>query len=278
MRDTHDDPIQIDINAALAELQDRTHSELANPVEIIDCDTFPDSLYSDARKWKRVEKVVAVVADLKGSTRLNFSKHANTSARLYEAVTGGLVRMVMPFEPDFVDIQGDGLFALFHGTRRFERAFCAAVSMKSFGELVLEPAIAQQFSDRFPDTGIKVGMAVGTLVAKNVGVHGTNEPVWAGKPVNWASKCAQVADKHQLIVTNGVWNQLKDNDYVVWSCGCPSGLPQPLWKAVRVEKLPEDEVECRVLNSEWCPKHGSEFCQAILDGDKDRDDVSEQAA
>lgn len=278
MRDTHDDPIRIDINATLAELRDRTHGELANGVEIIDCETFPDSFYSEVRKWKRIEDVVAVVADLKGSTRLNFGKYVNTSARLYEAVTGGLVRTLTPFEPDFVDIQGDGLFALFHGTRRYERAFCAAASMKSFGELVLEPAIAAQFSDRFPDTGIKVGMAAGTLVVKNVGVRGTNEPVWAGKPVNWATKCAQAADKHQLIVTAGVWNKLKANDYVVWSCGCPSGVPVHLWKQIQVEKLPEDEVECRVLNSEWCPTHGSEFCQAILDGERDRDDVTELAA
>lgn len=278
MSDTHDDPVRIDINAALAELEDRTHGELANPVEIIDCETFPESFYSEARKWKRIEEVVAVVADLKGSTRLNFGKHANTSARLYEAVTGGLVRMVTPFEPDFVDIQGDGLFALFHGTRRFERAFCAAVSMKSFGEMVLEPAIAQQFSDRFPDTGIKVGMAVGTLVVKSVGARGTNEPVWAGKPVNWATKCAQTADKHQLIVTTGVWKKLKNNDYIVWSCGCPTGVPVELWNLVQVEKLPEDQVECHVLNSEWCAKHGSDFCQAILDGSRDRDDVTEQAA
>ena len=88
----------------------------------------------------------------------------------------------------------------------------------------------------------------------------------------------QVADKHQLIVTAGIWNHLKDDDYVVWSCGCPDGLPKELWKAVQVEKLPEDEVECRVLSSEWCPEHGSEFCQAILDGENERDDVSEKAA
>ncbi len=277
MSDTHDKPVQIDINAVLDEIDGRTHGELANSVEIIECDVFPDDFYTEARKWKRVEDVVAVVADLKGSTRLNFGKHANTSARLYEAVTGGLVKLVNPFEPDFIDIQGDGLFALFHGTRRYERAFCAAVSLKTFGERVLEPAIAQQFSDRFPDTGIKVGMAVGTLVVKNVGIRGINEPVWAGKPVNWATKCAQTADKHQLIVTSGVWNKLKTNDYIAYSCDCGDG-PKPLWNSIQVERLPEDQVECQVLLSGWCKEHGSEFCQAILDGKTTRSDILVPAA
>src|SRR5688572_1708349 len=96
------------------------------PVEIVECEDFPaeDDIYVDARKWLRIDDVVAVAGDLTNSTKLSLTKHTNTSARIYEAATGGAMRVVTrpEFAPNFVDIQGDGFFALFHGDNRYERA------------------------------------------------------------------------------------------------------------------------------------------------------------
>lgn len=263
------------------EFKDRVRRELKTPVEIEDCDVFPDvtDLYLEKRTWKRMKQVVAVAADLKGSTKLNFDVYAPTSASLYEALTGNMVRAVEEFDPAFVDIQGDGLFALFHGDRRFQRAFCCAVTLKTFSERVFVPAVEDLMTDRFPHTGLKVGMDSGILVAKRVGVRGRNEPVWAGRPVNWAVKCAEQADVHELVVTRAVFERLKVNDYVVYSCGCPNGTPYDLWSSATVSTLPEEEgVECKRLTTNWCPTHGDEFCQAILDGKTDRPDMPGRAA
>ena len=187
------------INDELADVGDRARDDLATAVEVRDVDDIPslEDMYVDKRVWLRLTKVFAVSADLRDSTSLSTKdKYVNTSARLYEAATGSAVRVLGRFDPGFMDIQGDGMFALYHGDRALERAFCAAVSLKTFSERHLVPLIHELFSESFPETGFKLGMASGTLAVKKVGVRGTNEPVWAGKPVNWAAKCAQRADRH----------------------------------------------------------------------------------
>jgi class 3 adenylate cyclase len=266
----------------MADFDERVRKELKAPVEIEDCGVFPDApdeLYLEKRIWKRMEQVVVVAADLAGSTKLNFDRYAPTSASLYEALTGNLVRAVEEFEPEFVDIQGDGLFALFHGEGKFQRAFCAAVTVKTFGQRVLMPAIEDLMSERFPDVGMKVGMDAGILVAKNVGVRGRNEPVWAGRPVGWAVKCSETAAVNEVVVTRAVFQKLEANDYIVFSCGCPDGSVVNLWTDTTVENLPdEDGVQCKRLRSSWCVKHGDEFCEAILDGKTKRPNIPARAA
>ncbi len=267
-----------DVNAHLDELGSAARAELKEKVEVEDVQVFPseDQIYSEKRTWKRIRDVVALVADLKNSTQLSFRRHPQTSARVYEAVTGSCARLVEDFSPEFVDIQGDGLFALFHGDKARERALCTGVTIKTFSERHLVPGIngmPGSMPDYVPDeTGFKVGLASGVLAVKKVGVRGKSEPVWAGKPVNWASKCAQKADAHQLIATSTVFNAFSDNEYVTHSCGC-GGSPTELWSDTRVEKLPEDHADCKVLRSGWCVKHGAEFCRAILEGSKNRADI-----
>jgi class 3 adenylate cyclase len=276
----------MEVSKILDDAGEHAVKELRTPVEIEEVEQFPaiDDLYVEKRAWKKIQDVVVVSADLKGSTKLNFNKYAQTSTRLYEAVTGNMVRIVSAFEPAFVDIQGDGLFALYHGDGSFRRALCAAITLKTFSERKLVPAIEAEMPERFPETGLKVGMAAGILAAKKVGVRGTNEPVWAGKPVNWATKCAAAADRNQLIVTRRVFQKFEQNDYVTHSCGCgkdpltgenvPGGAtPNELWTTTQVTTLPEADIDCKLLKSSWCPIHGDEFCTAILEGKTRRDDV-----
>jgi class 3 adenylate cyclase len=275
----------VKVNELLADAGERARDELKTPVEIVEPEAFPEreDMYVDARKWMKIENVVAVVIDLKGSTALDYKgKHANTSARLYEAVTGCGVKLVNQFEPEFVGIQGDGFFALFHGERSYERALCAGITLKSFSSRALVPAIEETMSDRFPKTGLKVGLAASTLTVKRVGTRKTNEPVWAGKAVNWATKCAQRAEAHELIATSKVFNRFAENDYVTHSCGCVNGEPcgsiTYLWAGTQVEALGEGNVDCKLLKTAWCENCGDEFCQAILDGKTKRDEVVRSVA
>ncbi|MGF1668040.1 MAG: hypothetical protein ACFCVC_17405 [Acidimicrobiia bacterium] len=189
------------ITDLLNDLDERVNESLTTPVEIIKQDNFPslDEMFVEVPKWHRIEDAVCVVADLRGSTKLNFGKYPQSSARFYEALTGNMVRVVAPFNPAFIDIQGDGIFAIFHGERRYERSLAAGITLKTFSQRNLVPAITKHYSD-FPDTGIKVGIHASSVVVKKVGVRGTNEPVWAGKLVNWATKAAQSIDAHELAV------------------------------------------------------------------------------
>lgn len=275
------------INDFLGELGERANQDLREAVEVREAAVFPQKEQVQSnRVWLKLDDVVAVVADLKNSTALSFRKRPQTSAKLYEAVTGNCTRIVSRFDTDFVDIQGDGLFALYHGERAYERALCAAITLKTFSQKQLVPAIEgwEQRGDQFPETGLKVGMHSGVLAVKSVGVktrtHEWKEPVWAGRPVNWAFKCAQLADVHQLVCTKSVYGKFDNNDYVTHSCSCGfsdnSAAPSnAIWNDFNMQgKLPADKAPTKVLLSSWCDRHGDEFCEAILGGEKDRDDVA----
>ena len=257
-----------EINAFLGERDDDVRWNLKTDVEIIDTDTFPDldTLLLERRRWVRIRDVVAVAVDLKNSTMLDFRHQARTSTRLYEAVIGNCVAIFRNFQADFVDIQGDGLFALYHGDRAQERAMEAGITLKTFSQRSIVPRIGEEMDERFPKTGLKTGMSAGVLVVKKVGKRNNNEPVWAGKPVNWATKCAQKADANELIVTESVYAKFENNDYIRYSCGCKNGqyLKQfrDLWKQVIVDTLPDSTVRCMSLTSAWCENHSDEFCQA----------------
>lgn len=257
------------ISQFIEELGSHVRTALTTSVEMMDVSTFPkvDEMYVEAPKWHRIQDVVCVVADLKNSTKLNFDTYANSSAKLYEALTSNMVRTVDRFAPDFVDIQGDGIFALFHGSLRYERAFAAGVSLKTFSELELVPQIEAAFP-RMPATGLKVGMHAARVVVKKVGIRGTNEPVWAGKLVNWAFKAAQSADVHEMVVTEKVYRHFEDNSLVTQSCGCPTGVRASLWADRHVDVLPDTDARCRMLRSKWCESHGDDYCKWILEGKK----------
>jgi|SRR5215218_7915020 len=273
-----------EINKFLTELDEKVKWELQTPVQIDDSDEFPEveKLGLETRRWVRIEDVVAVVADLKGSTQLEYSgRRAQSAARLYEAVTGNSVRIVKLFEPKFVDIQGDGLFALYHGSNAYRQAMCAGITLMSFSRNCVVPRVGATLPDHIPETGLKVGMSAGRILVKKVGVRGkpNNEPVWAGKPVNYATKCAQAADASQLIATESVYTRFENNDYVRYSCGCDlsgyKGRIQELWEEIRVEGIPDD-VQCMKLTSFWCSIHGDEFYTAVLAGETRRSGIMGQ--
>jgi hypothetical protein len=104
--------------------------------------------------------------------------------------------------------------------------------------------------------------------------------VWAGKPVNYAAKAAQQADRHELIVTGSVWDEVEKNDYLAVTCPCNGGPKATLWENVSIDKIPEGDRERdgRVLTSTWCAIHGVEYSAAIMAGEKKRSDADSAKA
>ncbi|MDO8847709.1 MAG: hypothetical protein Q7W51_04910 [Coriobacteriia bacterium] len=264
------------------ELEGVVDSEFKDPVEVVDVGTFPDvdQLALEVRRWQRLKDLYCVSVDLRNSTALDVGAHASTSASLYEAVTGSCAKIVKRLNPQFVDIQGDGLFALFHGAMAVERAICAAISLKTFGERVLEPMIekhrAEKLGERFPQTGLKIGVASGTTVVKRVGVRTINEPVWAGRAVPYAVKASETCEPKQLLVTQAVHNRIAGNEYLTWSCGCDgagnTNQPKRLWaEAAEMPGVPG--MMLWSLGTTWCRVHGDAFYDAVLAGSIRRDDI-----
>jgi hypothetical protein len=93
-----------DLTTVLDDLEAHVKSEMECKPEVIDKGEVldVDALPIEARKWHKATEVVAVVADLKGSTSLGIGKHAASTASIYEASTGGITRIFNDFNADFV--------------------------------------------------------------------------------------------------------------------------------------------------------------------------------
>ncbi|WP_408919743.1 hypothetical protein [Corynebacterium tuberculostearicum] len=232
----------------------------------------PSDLSIVKRKWISIEDAIVVVADLKNSTKLGVKKWASSTARIYEASTGNVTRIFDSFEADFIAIQGDGAFAIFWGKNRVARALCSAITVKTFGRDLVDQLDSKW--DSLPETGLKVGIASGRLLAKKIGVprrQEWQEPVWPGRAVNYAFKAAAAADRDELIVTKSVWDKINSNDFLRYSCGCGDATSD-LWESKEIDKLPSGDREASgmVLASSWCPNHGEDFCEAVLNGETER--------
>lgn len=270
---------EVDLSGLLGELDDVVRTELASMPEVVDKgdDLNVDGLPITARRWHRLTDAVAVVADLKNSTKLGTGKLAASTASIYEASTGGVVKIFDQFDADFLAIQGDGAFALFWGDLRYERAMCAGITIKTFSEDMVV-RLEKKWPD-LPDTGFKVGVASGRLLAKRIGTPrnpAQQEPVWAGKAVNYAAKAAQGADRHELIVTGTVWDVVEKNDYLAVSCPCGNGPSLNIWSDTEIAHLPEEDPDAqgRMLSASWCATHGAEYCAAVLAGGRHRKDAN----
>ena len=268
----------IPLNQTLDDLGERTKQKLASMPKVIAKDgSFDLENLAIGDEWHRLSDVVAVVVDLKSSTNLEKGRKPASVASIYDAGVGGVVKIFDSFAADFVDIQGDGGFALFWGDTRYERALCAGITVRSFSK-DFTSQLESKWTD-LPSTGFKVGVASGPVLVKRVGLPRhlkLQEPVWAGRPVNYAAKAAQQTEPKDLLVTGAVWDAIESNDYLAFSCGCGS-TPALLWSARELDKIPDDEKFGQSLATAWCSIHGEEFCNLILDGETRRDDIPVEA-
>lgn len=273
----------VDLEALLATLDGRVETELASTPTVKDVghDLDLDDLPITARKWLKVTDVVAVVADLKNSTKLGTGKWAQSTASIYEAATGGVVSIFNEFDADFLAIQGDGVFGLFWGDKRVRRAICAGVTIKTFSLGLVERLEAKWDNMAEIGTGYKVGVANSRILVKKVGTPrnpAQQEPVWAGNAVNYATKAAQCADRDEMVVTGSIWDKIENNDYLAFSCPCGEGPSEEIWSDFTIDRLPDGDPDAvgRVLRSAWCVTHGEDYCAAVLAGKTRRDDVTDE--
>lgn len=269
-------------SSAIQSMRDIAKRRLVEATEVedqaapIDAD---EDLYSQAAKWKKYQKVVTVTADLKGSTKLVADgMWVKSTAAIYDAAIEPMARMFDAFDCDFVDVQGDGGFALFTGDLAAERAVCAAISIQTFSKEHLVPLIEDKYrsATKKPKTGFKLGVATSDVLARKVGIPRTDHqaPIWAGRAVNYAAKAAQQADLHRILVTRQIGDVIQGNDYLAYSCGCVDGRAKgsfsSLWSPEQIDHVDSASAEGLVLESTWCSNCGDDFCAAVLRGETRR--------
>jgi class 3 adenylate cyclase len=127
------------------------------------------------------------------------------------------------------------------------------------------------------EVGSHIGIDARTVLVRKLGLQPRNgrtdrqNEVWAGRPVNMAAKLASLSDHNQILVSDRFY-KLLDSDLVLKSCGCPDGERKPLWEPVDLKGDSRfDFATAHLLKSNWCEKHGRQFCEDILALEDDDD-------
>lgn len=232
--------------------------------EVPDTDAIP---IQDPQQWLKVPDVICVFVDMKDSTRLSATAHDKSTASAFQLFTGGAVRILNSFDPAYIDVRGDGAFALFNKGSE-HRALVAAISFKTFAHEIAVKKIKERTDQ---DIGCHVGIDQKTVLVRKIGmkrVGGRTDrqnEVWAGKPVNMAAKLASMSEHNQIVVSDRFYKALSD-DHALVSCGCGrNGQRENLWIELDLSNDPRfDFSHAHVLRSNWCVKHGSEYADALL--------------
>jgi class 3 adenylate cyclase len=253
------------IDEEAARFEDPKSVQVVN--EIPDTSAIP---LHNPNHWLRVPDVICVFVDMKNSTKLSAYHQDKTTASIYQLFTGTAVRLFDEFESPYIDVKGDGVFALFNSSQP-HRALAAAVTFKTFAEDVFIPKAKAKVQ---VDIGAHIGIDQRTVLVRKIGlkrVDGRTDrqnEVWAGKPVNMAAKLASRTPNNELLISDRYYDCLT-NEKARMSCGCPNGNKVYLWQLIDLssENIFDFDKAYKLL-SKWCAHHGSEYCEALLKADK----------
>ncbi len=230
----------------------------------------------DRSHWLKIPDVTCVYVDMVGSTKLSASTRDRSTAGAYQLFTETAVRMLAEFDPPYIDVRGDGAFALFNSDQVYH-AIAAGISFKTFAAWFFTPTMKKKLGI---DTGAHISIDQKTLLVRKVGLRryggrtDRQNEVWAGKPVNMASKLAAMSATNELLVSDRYYARIK-HTLVRKSCGCiddqPANDRTGLWSPVDVsgKGLFDFDTAYR-LRSNWCKRHGKQYMEAIIDLDDDR--------
>lgn len=251
------------IDKQIEKFKERVFTEEVD--EIPNVDQIPGE---GSKKWLKIKDVICVFVDMKNSTKLSASHHAGTTARSYTLFTGTAVRLFKSFGARYIDIKGDGVFALFNATQ-VNSAFASAVTFKTFIKEEFTPKVNNKTE---VDTGVHIGIDQATLLVSKIGLRKSkargdmHNEVWAGKAVNMAAKLSSLSDGDEIHVSDRYFKKLK-SDKILYSCECSD--PTPLWEEF---DLSEDDRfsfnKAHVLQSVWCKKHGAGYIADIIEKDE----------
>lgn len=251
---------------------DEETKHFKDTVSVTDRRTIPSTdqiPISNPTHWLKIPDVIACFVDMEGSTQLSAGTHANTTAKCYRYFTNTAVRMFHDMESPYIDVRGDGVFALFDHNKA-HTALAAVVSFKTFVTNEFTPRVREATGGT--TIGGHFGIDCKTVLVRKMGlkiVDGRTDrqnEVWAGKPVNMAAKLASRSTNNEIWVSDRFYKELT-GEKARMSCGCSSsdGWPSMLWHE---KDLSEDQRfdfdKAMVLRSNWCAKHGKQFLREIV--------------
>lgn len=154
----------------------------------------------ETNEWKHVDNVACVFVDLENSTQLA-TGDIQKAMNIFSIYGDSLVKVFNYYNAHYIDIQGDGGFALFDGNSGFNYAYNTAITINSLFNVKL-------------DLKVRIGADIGTIFVKKVGVRGVNKEVWLGSPVNIACKLCnlKISDVNNIRISTMFFNKLPNGD------------------------------------------------------------------
>lgn len=163
--------------------------------EIDSISSIKEDAYLEKPIWVGGDnKFVCLFVDLDKSSKISFKKHALTMAKIYDYFTQTLVDVFNndSFCADYVDVKGDGAFAIYEGEHASYKAFYAAITFRK----IFEEKIKTKFQDdEGGNLSCKIGIHKDKILVKKIGKRGDYNEVWAGRLVNNAAKLSKEYEK-----------------------------------------------------------------------------------
>lgn len=237
-------------------------------VSITEYNHIPDTSVipiENPQHWIKVKDIICCFVDMEGSTKLSAGRQDRFMAKAYRLFTETAIRIFVGFDAKYIDVKGDGVFALFD-RNKVHTALAATVSFKTFVKEYFTPKIKKLTE---LEIGGHFGIDQKTVLVRKFGLKRHNSrtdrqnEVWAGKPINMSAKLASQSTNNELWVSERYFNKLTD-DKAKLSCGCPSGGLNNLWEERDVSYDTRfDFNSAYVLKSNWCKEHGKSFSWAL---------------
>ena len=234
-----------------------------------------DNIPLESNTWWKIEDVVCVFIDMKNSTQLSAQKQDKFTASIYQYFTGTAVRILNEFGASYIDVRGDGALGLFHSNRIYH-ALASAITFKTVVGSIMAQEVA--LPENMERLSCHIGMDKKTVLVKRIGIRvlegktDKSNEVWAGKPVNMASKLASIGKANDLMISERVFQKFfNDNsELVLHTCGCPKGVKAKVWEPTDVSQNKNFDFTkaYRLIPERWCEEHGKSFCENILELDK----------
>jgi class 3 adenylate cyclase len=217
--------------------------------------------------WQKVPGVICCFVDMEGSTQLSAGTNPQNTAKAYRLFTETAIRIFHEFSAAYIDVKGDGVFALFNENQPY-RALAATVSFKSFVNETFTPKVKQLTQQV---VGGHFGIDQKDVLVRRFGLKSCRDrtdrqnEVWAGKPINMAAKLASLSTDNNLLVSDRFFRNITSEE-ATHSCGCgnPGEEKSPLWTEMDLTEDPKfDFKKAYALKSNWCKKCGQSFCRNL---------------
>lgn len=261
----------------LIDIIDREVSSFKDPIVVVeDTNEIPhtsDIPGTETNKWLRINGPICVYADMANSTQMSATNHPTSTAKIYRFYTNTAVMLFNSLGASYIDIKGDGVFAMFDGTKP-HMALVAAVSFKTFFADVFKVHV-NEFTKNKVNIGNHIGIDQRTILVKKLGLRKYGQrsdkqnEVWAGRTVNMAAKLGALYSDNRIVVSDRFFNNLS-HPGAIYSCGCPDGDKDRLWRELDLsddENFDFDEAYYLPDYCNWCKEHGSQTLRDVMSAD-----------